>query len=129
MSVPGFLTRLRRRSLRSIVHISPDGELLAYRSFFDKFDSILDVTTAFGGAGYFYQDKFDRLVTGMPDGHVVAWRRVTLGCWAAPSTNSCEAGTSRWIEPDGPVPSTHWQLLCRVCLTRMAISGLRPLKA
>ena len=100
----GFPNPLTRRSLRSIVHISPDGELLAYRSFFDKFDSILDVTTAFGGAGYFYQDNFDRLVTGMPNGHVVAWQRAPSD--SGSPVDKFERGRDiPVIEPDGPVPS------------------------
>ena len=100
----GFPNPLIRRSLRSIVHISPDGELLAYHSFFDKFDSILDVTTAFGGAGYFYQDQKDRLVTGMPDGNVVAWKRAPSDV-GSPVNKFVRSRNIRVIEPDGPVPS------------------------
>ena len=98
----GFPNPLTRRSLRSIVHIGPDGELVAYRSFLDKFGSIRDVTTAFGGAGYFYQDQFDRIVTGMPNGHVIAWQR-------KPSSRSTVDRFVRGrdipvIKPDGPIP-------------------------
>ena len=69
----GLPDPVTKEFLRSIVQFSPDGELLAYRSFTDSFNTILDALTNFGGAGYFYQDKDDRLVMGMPDGHVVAW--------------------------------------------------------
>ena len=61
---------------RSIVQISPDGNLLSYHEFNVPFTSIFDASTAFGGAGYFFQDPEDRVVMGMPDGHVKAWKRV-----------------------------------------------------
>ena len=98
----GFPNPLTLSSLRSIVHISPDGELLAYTSFMDDFNSIRDVTTAFGGAGYFYQDQKDRLVMGMPNGHVVAWQRVP-----SPLTDVDPLLPGRdipVIAPDGPIP-------------------------
>ena len=98
----GLPNPITKRNRRSIVHISPDGELLAYHSFTVTFDSIRDLTTAFGGAGYFYQDQFDRLVTGMPNGHVIAWQRVP-----SPLSNVDAFVPGRDIpvvEPDGPIP-------------------------
>ncbi len=61
--------------LRSVAAISPAGELLAWTGFTYPYTNIQEALTSFGGAGYFFLDSQERIVLGMPDGHVVAWER------------------------------------------------------
>ena len=98
----GFPNPITSQMLRSIVQFDSEGNLVAYRSFTDPFNNIFDAVTNFGGAGYFYQDKDDRIVMGMPNGHVVAWKR-------EPSPLSdvdayIPARDIPVIKPDGPIP-------------------------
>ena len=65
--------------LRSIAAISPSGELVAWAGFTSPYTSIQEALTSFGGAGYFFLDRQERIVLGMPDGHVVVWERSGFG--------------------------------------------------
>ena len=97
----GFPNPITNQFLRSIVQISPEGDLLAYQSFEDPFNNIFDAALNFGGAGYFYQDKDDRVVMGMPNGHIIAWER---NFTIKPVDPFVDARDIAVIQPDGPIP-------------------------
>ncbi len=71
----GFPDPSTNEFLRSIAAISPNGELLAWTGFIYPYTSIEEALTSFGGTGYFFLDPQERIVLGMPDGHIVTWER------------------------------------------------------
>lgn len=71
----GFPDPVAKVFKRSIVALSPDDEILAYRAFDAPFEDLRAALLDFGGAGYFYLDDEEQMVVGMPDGHVVVWER------------------------------------------------------
>ena len=98
----GFPNPITNQMLRSILQFDSDGNLVAYRGFTDQFNNIFDAVTNFGGAGYFYQDKDDQIVMGMPNGHVVAWKRKDLPLITVdPYVSARDIAV---IKPDGPIP-------------------------
>ena len=97
----GLPNPITNQFLRSIIQVSPEGDLLSYQSFEDPFNNIFDAATNFGGAGYFFQDPDDRIVMGMPDGHIIAWERQST---IKPVDPYVEARNIAVIAPDGPIP-------------------------
>lgn len=87
---------------RSIVSFSPEGKLLAWISFEVPFTNLREALTEFGGIGYFYLDNEDRLVMGMPDGHVITWARKASD--VSPVDTWIEARNVNVTGKGGPVP-------------------------
>jgi hypothetical protein len=66
---------VRRETTWSIVAIDPEGQVAAYHGIVMPYTSLAELFTDFGGIGYFYADAQERIVLGMPNGHIVTWRR------------------------------------------------------
>jgi hypothetical protein len=71
----GFPDPVTKEFQRSVITLSPQGELLAFLPFAAPFESIEMALSDFGGAGYFYLDDQFRVVGAFPDGHVRVYER------------------------------------------------------
>jgi len=97
---------------RSIATISPDGALLSWAEFTVSYTNLADAVREFGGIGYFYLDNQDRVVMGMPNGHIVTWERQDS---AVSEVDSWNAVKDINITGDGgPVPPDRGALYALV---------------
>jgi hypothetical protein len=72
----GYPDQSAEAFIRHIVALSPDGDLLAYRSYEAPYSgSLADAIKSFGGIGYFYLDADENMVLGMPDGFIRVFAR------------------------------------------------------